>query len=311
MAMNRALLALVFCATSAAAGGLQTYSRFVVTDGSDTTLARDAVRVTYLGVNGYQFEADGHALLVDPYFTRASLTSIALNRPLSTNAARIEAGLRQLAPRVDAILVTHAHFDHLLDVPQIVQRMGAPLLSGPTAIRIAQSAGVPSDACAKLEAGTRRMIGPWRIRALPAQHDRLFGSVPFAAPVQSSGPPRKPSDWKVGEPLAFLIEANGRKIFIDSGGTLDQLPPATTGPVDLAILGVALPDSRKRIPAALARLQPRFFLPSHQDDFFAPFDRGFSFGKLTNFPEIAQLAERHQINTHLILLDYFRPWTIP
>jgi len=35
------------------------------------------------------------------------------------------------------------------------------------------------------------------------------------------------------------------------------------------------------------------------------------FGKLTNFPEIAELAERHEINARLILLDYFRRWTIP
>jgi L-ascorbate metabolism protein UlaG (beta-lactamase superfamily) len=34
--------------------------------------------VTYLGTNGYQFEFNGHALLVDPYFSRLDLLSIAL-----------------------------------------------------------------------------------------------------------------------------------------------------------------------------------------------------------------------------------------
>ncbi len=192
-----------------------------------------------------------------------------------------------------------------------MQRTAAPLLSGPTAIKLAQSAGAPPGACAKIQPGNVRTIGPWNIQVMAAQHDRLFGSVPYAGPEKLSGPPRTPSDWKVGEALAFLIEANGRKIFIDSGRTLDLLPPAELAPVDLAIWGVALPDSRKRIRAALERLRPTFFLPSHQDDFFAPFDRGFTFGKLTNFPEIARIAERHEINARLILLDYFRPWTIP
>jgi L-ascorbate metabolism protein UlaG (beta-lactamase superfamily) len=309
--MKRALLALMLCGHFAAASGLEHYQRFLVADSSGVMPGRDSVRVTYLGVNGYQFEANDHALLVDPYFTRAGLIAVALNRPLAANAARVEAGLRHLSPHVDAILATHAHFDHLLDVPQIMRRTDTRLLSGRTAIQLAELTGAPAQACVKLEPGNVQRIGPWSIRALSAQHDRLFGSVPYHGSVISKEPPRRPSDWKVGEPLAFMIEANGRRIFIDSGGTLDLLPPAEFAPVDLAILGAALPDSRKRLRATIVRLNPKFFLPSHQDDFFAPCERGFTFGRMTNFPEIARLADQHEVNARLILLDYFRPWTIP
>jgi hypothetical protein len=45
-----------------------------------------------------------------------------------------------------------------------------------------------------------------------------------------------------GEPLAFLIEVNGQRIYIDSGGTLRQLPPNEQ--VGLAILRMALHDFR-------------------------------------------------------------------
>jgi hypothetical protein len=110
--------------------------------------------------------------------------------------------------------------------------------------------------------------------------------------------------------MAFLIEANGKRIYVDSGGTLEVLPPAQIAPVDLAILGVALPDSRKRFRATINRLRPKYVLPSHQDDFFAPAERGFVFGKFTDFPAVARPFKGHEINSHLILLDYFRPWTI-
>jgi hypothetical protein len=81
--------------------------------------------------------------------------------------------------------------------------------------------------------------------------------------------------------------------------------------IDLAILGLALPDSRKRFRAAVNRLRPNYVLPSHQDDFFAPAERGFAFGKLTDFPAVARLFRRQEITSHLVLLDYFRAWTIP
>src|SRR5262249_27557487 len=116
------------------------------------------------------------------------------------------------------------------------------------------------------------------------------------------------ADWICGEPLAFLIEVNGQRIYLDSGGTPAQLPPNEH--VDLAILGMALPDSRARLGPALARLQPRYFLPSHQDDFFRPLSAGFQFGALTDFPRV-QHDFALQNRGRLILLDYFRPWTLP
>jgi hypothetical protein len=136
----------------------------------------------------------------------------------------------------------------------------------------------------------------------------LFSKVPFDQLRSQAGPPQRAAAWICGEPLAFLIEVNGQRIYIDSGGTPAQLPPNEH--VDLAILGVALPDSRARLAAALARLQPRYVLPSHQDDFFRPLSAGFQFGQLTDFPRVQRECAQ-QNRGRLILLDYFRPWTLP
>jgi hypothetical protein len=116
------------------------------------------------------------------------------------------------------------------------------------------------------------------------------------------------TDWVVGDPLAFLIEAAGHRFYVESGGVPGVLPPERK--VDLAILGVALPDARRHFAPTVRRLQPRFTLPSHQDDFFQPFDRGFIFGKGTDFPEVLRTWEREALPGRLILLAYFHPWTL-
>src|SRR4029434_9728817 len=85
-----------------------------------------------------------------------------------------------------------------------------------------------------------------------------------------------------------------------------QLPPNER--VDLAILGVALPDSRERLSAALSRLQPRYVVPSHQDDFFRPLSAGFQFAPLSDFRRVQRECAQ-QNRSRIILLDYFRPWT--
>ena len=60
-----------------------------------------------------------------------------------------------------------------------------------------------------VRAGDSLDIGAPTVHVFPAVHDRILGVMPFpgvraAVPLR---PPRRPSDWVCGEPLAFLINS--------------------------------------------------------------------------------------------------------
>jgi L-ascorbate metabolism protein UlaG (beta-lactamase superfamily) len=263
------------------------------------------VRITYLGTNGYLLESGSTQLLIDPYFTRWGILGVALNLRQGPDENDLEWAKARLPRGVDAILVTHGHFDHLLDVPPLSRALGARVISSESSTFIARAAGAQRTSPA--QPGMRITVAGARIRVLRASHDCVFGRVPFPGDRKNiPPPPRRPSDWVCGEPLAFLIELGGKKIYIDSGGTSEVLAPANLGPIDLAIVGVALPDSRARLPEVLRRLRPTRVLPTHQDHFCRPVQRGFVFGPMTDFAEVRRLATGRK----LILLDYFRPWTL-
>src|SRR5258708_29638175 len=84
----RCFLFLLGFTAQALGGGLGSHSHLVVAD--SPSAVRDGVRVTYLGTNGYQFEFKGHALLVDPYFSRVDLLSVALGSRIQPNGPRSE-----------------------------------------------------------------------------------------------------------------------------------------------------------------------------------------------------------------------------
>ena len=305
--MKLALIGLLALAPQLVFGGLEQYQSLVRADKGQSR--PDSIRVTYLGVNGYALEADGRFLLIDPYFTRASFPNIAFNQPLTRNETRIRDGLSQVRGPVDAILVTHSHFDHLLDVPFVMKEKRAPLIGDEMAVRLANAAGAPPGS-RPAKANTTRHLPPWTIHVLPAAHDRLFGKVPYSG-NPGGGKPEKAHDWVLGEPFAFLVEANGKSVYVESGGVPDQLPALRGKKVDLAIISVALPDSRKRYADVVRKLEPRFVQPSHQDNMFQPAANGFSFGPLSDFTSVRRTHRQQKLPGELILLDYFRPWTIP
>lgn len=303
----RWLIFLLLLGATTAQAGLERYRDLVVADGEPASaLHRGEVRVTYLGTNAYLLESRTATILVDPYFSRVGLGTAIINGPARSRPATIRRFLP--ARKIDAVLVTHGHIDHLLDAPEVMRQTGAKLIASPTSVKLVEATGLPARRCVAVNGGEKLVLRGAVIRVFAAGHDRIFGRVLFDGPPRRL-PARKVGDWVCGTPLAFLIELEGQRIYIESGGRPDG-SVAKVGPIDLAILGVALPDARKRFPKVLRQLRPRFVLPSHQDNFFRPLARGFVFGMMTDFPDVLKTWGVHGAGSRLILLDYFRPWTL-
>ena len=135
--LKRAFLIFFAFTAQAFGSGLAPYTQLIVSDSRATP--RNGVRVTYLGTNGFQFESGRHTLLVDPYFSRIDFSRVVLGLPVQPDVHRIDEAMTHLAWKVDAIVVTHGHIDHLLDAPLLMRKTEARLIASRTAIELART----------------------------------------------------------------------------------------------------------------------------------------------------------------------------
>lgn len=77
------------------------------------------VELTYLGVGGWLIRRGDASLLTAPFFSNPHLLEVGLER-IHPDPDRIAAHLPDVAD-VSAILVGHGHYDHLMDVPWILE----------------------------------------------------------------------------------------------------------------------------------------------------------------------------------------------
>ncbi len=133
-----------------------------MTDGS-----REPLRITYVGHATVLIEIDGLRILTDPIL-RGRIMHLRALRPPPRPA---ELG------RIDAVLVSHAHRDHL-DVRSLAG-LGELRLLAPRAVAASLRRRGYRGAVDPVEAGDERTIGGLEVRATPARHGRPGSAIGF------------------------------------------------------------------------------------------------------------------------------------
>ena len=198
-----------------AGSGLRHYHSLVVSDSQAlfpfVASPSSGVRVTYLGTNGYLLEASDSTILIDPYFSRIALAPVASNSPIKPNIIRINSGMNRLPRRIDAILVTHGHFDHLLDVPEIARRTRASVVASPTSCYLSQAVGVPPSKTLLVRAGDSVRCGGARVHVLAAVHRSHFWHTALPWSANRGAAEAAPAPVRLGLRRATCLSARHRR----------------------------------------------------------------------------------------------------
>ena len=286
--------------------------------------AREGVALTYFGAAGWEITDGRTVVLIDPYLSRINgpappgggtgHTLPGDNRriygwhdPAEPDLAAIDAHVR----RADYVLVTHTHYDHVLDVPHIALKTHAAVIGTESTENVMRAYAVPEDQLITVRGGEDYQFPGFSLKVIPSIHSSLDHKHYFSSSTTPAGlkPPLTLEQIHTeGGTLAYLIRIQGHKILAFGGNNYIERELTGLEP-DTVLVGAG--GSRKEIYDYSGRLMralhnPPLVLPTHWDNFLAPYDASQqpALDALKSFIEEVHAASSQ---TKVIVPKYFEP----
>ncbi|MFN7976330.1 MAG: MBL fold metallo-hydrolase [Acidobacteriota bacterium] len=279
--------------------------------------AGDELELRFLGVAGWTLRRGSAMIMTGPFYSNPSF----LRTGLLTIESKPEIVDRFLPDVSDAqaILVGHAHYDHLMDVPYVARAKAthATIYGSKTMAHIL--AAVPELRGRVQEVETRasdgERPGEWvytsdraiRFMAMKSEHaPHFFGIKLYGGTLDRdlAELPRRAGGWKEGQTLSYCID------FLDPDGTIAfrvhfqdsasnapiGMPPAMSGrdakDWDAVIFtGASFHEVKGYPETLLMALHPRRAFMSHWEDFFIPHDAPLHVVRATNVAKLCRRLE--------------------
>ena len=220
-----------------------------------------SVSVKWYGINALEFRHSGGSFMIDPYVSR--------NREKLYIPEEVD---KYITSKPDFILMTHAHWDHLPDLPHILRSSDTVLYASKTACNIMRALGVPEKNLYPLTYGETLLLpGKVRVTALESRHMGTCDEAPGYSEIPDINDLKTTGNWRCGETFAFMIEVDGKRILNCGSANLYE-PTMSNLECDYLFCGIS--RYKPGFPELLTRnLRYRYLIPTHHDEFTLPLDQ--------------------------------------
>jgi L-ascorbate metabolism protein UlaG (beta-lactamase superfamily) len=282
------------------------------------------VVLRYLGTAGWEITDGTTVILIDPYLSRINGPAPpggGTGHSVDGDTRRVY-GWHDLAKpdieaidshiqRADFVLVTHTHYDHILDVPHIALKTRASVVGTESTENVMRAYSIPEEQLLTVRGGEDYDFGSFSLKVIPSIHSPLDHKHYFSsavAPLGLKAPLTLEQIHPEGGTLAYLIRFHGHQILAFGG--MNYIEREITGlKPDVALVGAG--GSRKEIYDYCGRLMrglgyPAIVIPTHWDNFLAPYGASQQ-PALDALQSFVREIEAASPKTRVIVPKYFEP----
>jgi L-ascorbate metabolism protein UlaG (beta-lactamase superfamily) len=241
--------------------------RGVTTAGAWLEVAMQETTFKWLGAAGFRVEHRGRVMLIDPYLTSRGADALP-SQPL---------GPRDMAD-AELIFVSHGHFDHIADVPAVVEVSGASVFCSGVAADTLERKGVPARLINRLEGTESFDAGICGVRVFASEHivfdmGLILRTAPRVLRPSNLGVLSHVTGMPSGPVMVYMFDFDGLSVVhMGSLGMLGE-EARQKGIEHVDILMPPLQGHThicSRAARLTAAISPRAVVPQHHDDFFPP-----------------------------------------
>ncbi|MGW0118411.1 MBL fold metallo-hydrolase [Streptomyces sp. NPDC003327] len=285
VARRRAVLKGALTASGIAVGAWVGASGWVVPGRKEYTTA---VELRWLGVSGWEIVIDGRrSLLFDPYISRVPCTdekgALDPGMPLRPDREAVEkVAERHLAGAPELIMVSHGHFDHVTDVPQLLARPAwasarIRTVCDETVRHLLAAMDTPErrvEDVIQVKGGEFLQFDGYTVEVFRSLHSQTADHGYFA-PGRRVEPPARPTtigDLVEGDTLAYQVSVEGGPSILLMGATnFVERELAGIRP-DVALIPMTSHAAVHRYVGRLLTTlgNPPLLVPCHHDDMTTP-----------------------------------------
>lgn len=240
-------------------------------------ISKESIKITSFGTTTILIDDGETQILIDAFLTRPSLFRV-LKSTIKTDMKLVDYILEKGdVNSLDAIFISHSHYDHALDVAYIANKTTAKIYGSKSTLNIGRGGNVPEDRLILFNINNPIKINNFTVTVLPSRHSKPNKmnndlGVIIEKPLKQ---PAKMKDYTEGGSFDFLIEHNSKKILIRPSfnyieGSLDDIR------ADVLLLGIGglgkadISVKDKFYEETVMKVKPNLIIPIHWDSFFSP-----------------------------------------
>ena len=234
------------------------------------------LRVTFLGVSTLLFDDGETAILTDGFFTRPDRTKVFIGKVAPDRALIAKSlersGIKQLA----AVIVTHSHYDHAMDSPEVAKLTGALVVGSESTANIARGWGLTEDHIRTVGDGESVSFGRFQVTLIRSRHaPTVFTGGEIREPLV---PPVRANHYQEGGIFSVLIKHDEKTLLVQSSAGFVEaaLRCRRADVVFLALGGLGRQDhvfQHAYWREIVKTVGARRIIPIHWDDFTLPLEQ--------------------------------------
>ena len=263
------------------------------------------INVKWTGAAGLEFCYDGGTVLVDPYYSRISkfrmfFGKVAPDADLIKNVC-LDTG------KVNAVIVGHSHFDHVMDIPCFAEYLDCMLIGNDSLSALMERHGMSERVFVCKGRETVKIDDAVSVKMIPSEHGRVvLGRVPFSGEISRVGTlPMKASDYRHGTVFAPLLNIAGKTfLHLGSSGYIGHELEGCS--CDVLFLCVPGWKKTKDYPERVLELTtPECVVLFHYDDFFKKYNGRTDKLKFLDMETMVSRIKEHSPGVDIITPDLF------